>query len=61
MTDTEMVPGNRDREAADRPPLIDGELADELLARAQCEGVELLGPEGAVEPGGQGGTRAGAG
>ena len=46
MTDTENVPGKRDREPADRPPLVDAELADELLARAQTDGVELLGPDG---------------
>jgi putative transposase len=46
MTDTEIVPRKRDREPADRPPLVDAELADELLARAQSEGVELLGPDG---------------
>jgi putative transposase len=46
MTDTEIVPGRRDREPADRPPLVDAALADELLARAQTEGVELLGPDG---------------
>jgi hypothetical protein len=47
MTDTEIVPRKRDREpAADRPPLVDAALADELLARAQTDGVELLGPDG---------------
>jgi hypothetical protein len=46
MTDTEFVPRERDREPADRPPLVDAELADELLSRAQSEGVELLGPDG---------------
>jgi hypothetical protein len=42
MTDTEFVPRKRDREPADRPPLVDAQLADELLARAQSEGIELL-------------------
>src|SRR3954451_7127151 len=46
MTDTEIVPGKRDREPADRARLGDAALADELLARAQTEGVELLGPDG---------------
>ena len=46
MTDTEVVPRKPDRPPADRPPLVDAELADELLARAQSEGVELLGPDG---------------
>jgi hypothetical protein len=31
---------------ADRAPLVDAELADELPARAQTEGFELLGPDG---------------
>jgi transposase-like protein len=30
----------------DRPGLVDPELADQLLARGQAEGVELLGPDG---------------
>jgi hypothetical protein len=46
MTDTEIVPRKSDREPADQPPLVDTALADELLARAQSEGVELLGPDG---------------
>src|SRR6201989_3011863 len=50
MTDTEIVPRKRDREPADRPadrpPLVDAELADELLARAQTGGTELLRPDG---------------
>jgi transposase-like protein len=29
-----------------KPPLVDDQLADELLGRAQAEGVELLGPDG---------------
>jgi putative transposase len=45
MTDTEAVPRNPDREPAAKP-LVDERLADELLARAQDEGVELLGPGG---------------
>jgi len=33
---------------ADLParPLVDEELADQLLGRAQAEGAELLGPDG---------------
>jgi putative transposase len=27
-------------------PLVDEELADQLLGKAQAEGVELLGPDG---------------
>jgi hypothetical protein len=45
MTDTELVPGKPDRGPAARP-LVDDQLADELLGRAQAEGVELLGPDG---------------
>src|SRR5262245_44559015 len=47
MSDTAMVP--RKPEGGDRPtrrPLVDDELADELLGKAQAEGVELLGPDG---------------
>ena len=29
-----------------RRPLVDDELADQLLGRAQAEGAELLGPDG---------------
>src|SRR6266516_4325316 len=46
MTDTEVVARKPDRPPADRPALVDAALADELLARAQTEGVELLGPDG---------------
>jgi transposase-like protein len=46
MTDTSMVSRRRDGDLASRPPLIDEELADQLLGKAQAEGVELLGPEG---------------
>src|SRR3954470_24976044 len=45
MTDTETVPRKPDREPASKP-LVDDQLADELLGRAQAEGVELLGPDG---------------
>jgi putative transposase len=46
MTDTATVPRNPgDREPA-RPALIDEQLADQLLGKAQAEGVELLGPDG---------------
>ena len=47
MSDTAMVPRKSE---GDRPPgrrpLVDEELADELLGKAQAEGVELLGPDG---------------
>jgi putative transposase len=46
MTDTSMVPRNSGEQADGRPPLIDEQLADQLLGKAQAEGVELLGPDG---------------
>ncbi len=45
MTDTAKVPRKRDG-APGRRPLVDEELADQLLGKAQAEGVELLGPDG---------------
>jgi CxxC motif-containing protein (DUF1111 family) len=45
MTDTEVVRGKPDRVDGD-PPLVDEQLADDLLARAQEQGAELLGPDG---------------
>jgi transposase-like protein len=45
MTDTEVVPRKPDRRDGD-PPLVDEQLADELLGRAQAQGAELLGPDG---------------
>jgi len=35
-----------DRSPARKPALVDAATADELLAKAQAEGVELLGPDG---------------
>jgi putative transposase len=46
MTDTAGVPRKRDGGEPGRRPLIDDELADRLLDRAQAEGAELLGPDG---------------
>src|SRR5215470_77985 len=46
MTDTAMVPRKNDSRAAGPPPLIDDQLADQLLGKAQAGGVELLGPDG---------------
>jgi putative transposase len=46
MTGTEVVPRKPDRRPAGKPPLVDAATADELLAKAQAEGVELLGPDG---------------
>jgi putative transposase len=45
MSDTAMVPHKPD-DRSQVPGLIDEELADQLLGKAQAEGVELLGPEG---------------
>ena len=46
MQDTAMVPRNPDGKRPERRLLIDEELADQLLGKAQAEGVELLGPDG---------------
>ena len=46
MTDTAKVPRKRDGGEPGQRPLIDEELADRLLDRAQAEGAELLGPDG---------------
>jgi putative transposase len=46
MTDTAMVSRKNGGRPAEPVPLIDEQLADQLLGRAQAEGVELLGPDG---------------
>jgi transposase-like protein len=46
MTDTSMVPRKRDGDPPARRPLIDEELAGQLLGKAQEQGAELLGPDG---------------
>src|SRR5215469_3675217 len=46
MDDTAKVPRKPDRGKPDRRPLVDEELAEQLLGKAQAEGVELLGPDG---------------
>ena len=46
MQDTSTVPGNPDGDRSARRPLVDDELADQLLGKAQEQGVELLGPDG---------------
>ena len=46
MTDTSTVPRRSDGGKPGGRPLVDDELADRLLGRAQAEGVELLGPDG---------------
>jgi putative transposase len=45
MTDTAAVPRDSGRPPASRP-VVDEQLADQLLAKADAEGVELLGPQG---------------
>ena len=45
MADTAAVPRDLDRPPASTP-VVDEQLADQLLAKAQAEGVELLGPQG---------------
>jgi transposase-like protein len=45
MADTAAVPRDSDRPPAGEP-VVDEQLADQLLAKAQAEGVELLGPQG---------------
>ena len=46
MQDTAMVPGKPDGRPRASRPLVDDQLADELLGKAQAEGVELLGTDG---------------
>src|SRR5436190_23713896 len=46
MQDTAMVPGKPEGKVSAARPVVDDELADELLGKAQAEGVELLGPDG---------------
>jgi transposase-like protein len=46
MSDTSTVPRRSDGDRPARRPLVDDQLADELLGKAQAEGVELLGPDG---------------
>ena len=45
MTGTAPVSGDRQRPER-RPGLVDPDLADQLLARAEAQGAELLGPDG---------------
>jgi len=44
MSDTAMVPRKPDGQRPEWRPVIDKQLADQLLGKAQAEGVELLGP-----------------
>jgi transposase-like protein len=46
MQDTAKVPGKPDGDGPARRPLVDEQLADELLGRARGEGADLLGPDG---------------
>jgi hypothetical protein len=46
MTDTAKVPRNTEGGRPGRRPLVDDELAGQLLGKAQAEGAELLGPDG---------------
>jgi putative transposase len=46
MTDTAMVPRKSEGYEPARPALIDEQLADQLLGKAQAAGVALLGPDG---------------
>jgi hypothetical protein len=45
MTDTAIVPRRNGGQPETPAPLIDEQLADQLLGKAQAEGVELLGPD----------------
>jgi hypothetical protein len=51
MSDTAEMGCKREGPPGRRRPLVDDELADELLGRAQTEGAELLGPERGHLPG----------
>jgi putative transposase len=44
MSDTAIMPHNPGDRGPALPPVVDQELADQLLA--QAEGIELLGPDG---------------
>jgi hypothetical protein len=46
MQDTAKVPRKPDGGKPARRPLVDDELADQLLGKAQAEGVEVLGSDG---------------
>jgi len=47
MSDTAMVPSKpADGDRPARRPLVDEQLADQLLDKAQEQGAELLGPDG---------------
>src|SRR5215471_17189859 len=46
MQDTSTVPRKPGGDRPSRRPLVDEQLADQLLGKAQEQGVELLGPDG---------------
>src|SRR5690349_22626456 len=46
MSETAKMGRKHDDGKSARRPLVDEELADQLLERAQAEGAELLGPDG---------------
>ncbi len=46
MSDTAKMGRKQDEGPPGRRPLVDEQLADQLLGRAQAEGAELLGPDG---------------
>jgi len=46
MSDTAKVPRKPDGDQPARRPVIDEQLADQLLGKSQAEGVEALGPDG---------------
>jgi hypothetical protein len=46
MSDTAMVRRKPEDRPPERRPLVDEQLADQLLGKAAAEGVELLGPDG---------------
>jgi hypothetical protein len=45
MSDTAEM-GRKREGSPGRRPLVDDELADQLLGKAQAEGADLLGPDG---------------
>ena len=46
MQDTSTVPRASEGRPSGRRPLVDDELADQLLGKAQAGGAGLLGPDG---------------
>jgi hypothetical protein len=46
MHETAKMDGKSGGDGPAKRPLVDEELADQLLSRAQAAGAELLGPDG---------------